>query len=101
MAAVERAIDAGRLSNVPVMLDSHIYSNSGRDTRRKVLELMRPGDIHTHTYTTSSWNWSTGSAEKCSMDDRGADTRRAVRSGPWGGSFLWPVARAAISQALP
>ncbi len=49
-AAVERAVEAGRLSGKPVIIDNNILSWTGRDTRTKVLEKMRPGDIHTHTY---------------------------------------------------
>lgn len=45
--AVERALEAGRLCNRPVMFDFH-----PRDERpyRELLQRMRPGDIHTHVY---------------------------------------------------
>ena len=48
--SVERAVEAGRLSNRPVMLDNNILSWTGRDTRTKLLEKMRPGDLNTHFY---------------------------------------------------
>ncbi|HUQ92239.1 MAG TPA: amidohydrolase family protein [Bryobacteraceae bacterium] len=101
-AAVERAIEAGRLANVPVMLDSHIYSNSGRDTRRKVLEMMRPGDIHTHSYNDQQLELIdrfSGKVQPWMIEAR----KRGVLFdlGHGGGSFLWPVARAAISQGFP
>jgi dihydroorotase len=99
--AVENAIKAGRLANVPVMLDSHIYSNSGRDTRTK-LEMMRPGDIHTHSYNDQQLELVdrfTGKVQPWMLEAR----KRGVLFdlGHGGGSFLWPVARAAISQGFP
>jgi len=48
--AVDRAVEAGRRAHVPVMVDSHIFSNSGRTSREELLEHMRPGDIHTHMF---------------------------------------------------
>lgn len=44
--SVERAVEAGRLANKPVILDNSILSWTGRDTRTKVLEKMRPGSVH-------------------------------------------------------
>ena len=100
-AAVERAIEAGRLANVPVMLDSHIYSNSGRDTRRKVLELMRPGDIHTHSYNDQQLELIDRFSGKVQPWMIAARKRGVLFDlGHGGGSFLWPVARAAISQGF-
>jgi len=100
-ASVERAIEAGRLANKPVMLDSSIYSNSGRNTRDKVSQFMRPGDIHTHMYNdhqlelldrfnlkVQPWMWE---ARK-----RGV----LFDFGHGAGGFLWPVARAAVSQGF-
>src|SRR5207244_13283123 len=49
-AAIDRAVEAGRRANVPVMVDDHIFTNSGRSTREKLLDKLRPGDIHTHMY---------------------------------------------------
>src|SRR5260370_38931139 len=48
--AVKRGVEAGRLADTPVMVDSHILSGSGRNTREKLLDILRPGDIHTHMY---------------------------------------------------
>jgi predicted amidohydrolase len=101
-AAVERAVQAGRLANTPVMLDSHIYSNSGRNTREKVMNLMRPGDIHTHTYNDQQLellNRFTRKVQPWMWEARARGVRFDLGHG--GGSFLWPVARAAISQGFP
>ena len=48
--AIDRAIAAGKLSNTPVMIDDKIFTNAGRTSREKLLDKMRPGDIHTHMY---------------------------------------------------
>ena len=100
-ASVERAIEAGRLAGKPVMLDSSVFSNSGRNTRDKVLKLMRPGDIHTHmyndhqlelldrfTYKVQPWMWE---ARK-----RGV----LFDVGHGAGGFLWPVAHDAMAQGF-
>jgi len=47
--AVERAIAAGELAKVPVMVDFGTF-RSERPFQQLVLEKMRPGDIYTHLY---------------------------------------------------
>jgi dihydroorotase len=101
-AAVERAIEAGRIADKPVMLDSSIYSNSGRTTREKLLKLMRPGDIHTHMYNDHQvelLNRFTGKVQPWMWEAR----KRGVLLdlGHGAGGFLWPVAHAAMSQGFP
>src|SRR5215467_7646999 len=101
-AAVERAIAAGNLAGVPMMLDSSVFSNSGRDTRHKVLDLMRPGDIHTHSYNDHQVevvDRFTGKIQPWMWEAR----KRGVLFdlGHGGGSFLWPVAKAAMEQGFP
>jgi len=46
--AVDRAIEAGRLCNKPVMFD--FWPRPERTYEELVLEKARPGDIHTHVY---------------------------------------------------
>ncbi|MBI4662012.1 MAG: amidohydrolase/deacetylase family metallohydrolase [Verrucomicrobia bacterium] len=46
--AVDRAVEAGRLSNTPVMVD--FRELPGRSYEDLLLKHMRPGDIHTHMY---------------------------------------------------
>ena len=46
-AAVDRAIECGRLANVPVMFD--FWPRPDR-TYEDLLKKMRPGDIHTHVF---------------------------------------------------
>ncbi len=46
--AVDRAVEAGRLSSTPVMVDFH--PKPGRGYPELILQHLRPGDIHTHFY---------------------------------------------------
>jgi dihydroorotase len=100
-AAVERAVEAGRLSGKPVIIDNNILSWTGRDTRTKVLEKMRPGDIHTHTYNDRHLeivDRASGKLQPYMVEAR----RRGVLFdlGHGAGSFLWPVAEAAAKQGF-
>jgi dihydroorotase len=47
--AVERAVQAGKLANLPVMVDFGSFLPE-RPYQQMVLELLRPGDISTHFY---------------------------------------------------
>src|SRR5262249_58081505 len=49
-AAINAAVEAGRLSGTPIMVDDHIFTNTGRTTREKLLDKLRPGDMHTHSF---------------------------------------------------
>src|SRR6185295_11933058 len=49
-AAIDRAVEAGRKANVPVMVDDKIFTNTGRTTKEVLLDHLRPGDMHTHMY---------------------------------------------------
>ena len=96
--SVERAVEAGRLANRPVMLDNNILSWTERDTRTKVLEKMRPGDIHTHTYNdrhVEILDRRTRRIQPFMLEAR----KRGVLFdlGHGGGSFLWTVADRAMS----
>jgi dihydroorotase len=99
--AIDRAIGAGKLSNTPVMIDDKIFTNTGRTSREKVLEKMRPGDMHTHMFNDrqleviSRFN---GKVEPYMIEAR----KRGVLFdlGHGGGSFLWPVATKAMAQGF-
>jgi dihydroorotase len=47
--AVDRAVDAGRLAKLPVMVDFAEFRKE-RPFQQLVLEHLRPGDIYTHLY---------------------------------------------------
>jgi dihydroorotase len=100
--ALKRAIEAGRLSQTPVIIDDKIFTNSGRTSREKVLEVMRPGDLHTHLYNDRQIeviDRFTGRVQPYVLEAR----KRGVLFdlGHGGGSFLWPVANRAMRQGFP
>jgi dihydroorotase len=100
--AIDRAIAAGKLSGTPVMIDDKIFTNTGRSSREKLLDKMRPGDIHTHMYNDRQLeviNRFSGKLEPYMIEAR----RRGVLFdlGHGGGSFLWPVATKAMAQNFP
>ena len=100
-AALDRAVAAGRLADVPVMVDDKIFTDTGRTSREKLLDKMRPGDMHTHMYNdrqveiVSRFN---GKVQEYAIEAR----RRGVMFdlGHGAGSFLWPVAAAAARQGF-
>ena len=99
--ALKRAVAAGRLADVPVMVDDKIFTNTGRTSREKLLDVMRPGDMHTHMYNdrqveiVSRFN---GRVQEYAREAR----KRGVLfdMGHGAGSFLWPVAAAAARQGF-
>jgi len=99
--AVDRAIAAGKLSDTPVMIDDKIFTNSGRTSREKLLDKMRPGDLHTHMYNDRQLeviDRFNGKLQPYMLEAR----RRGVLFdlGHGGGSFLWPVANKAMAQGF-
>jgi dihydroorotase len=50
--AVDRAVEAGKLANLPVMVDFASFRPE-RPFQELVLTHLRPGDIYTHTYLTA------------------------------------------------
>jgi dihydroorotase len=100
--AIQRAVEAGRLSGTPVMVDSGILSTSGRNTREKLLDYLRPGDMHTHAYNDRQLelvNRFSGQVQPYIWEAR----KRGVLFdlGHGGGSFMWPVAVRAMQQGFP
>jgi dihydroorotase len=99
--AIDRAIGAGKLSSTPVMIDDKIFTNTGRTSREKVLDKMRPGDMHTHMYNDRQLevvNRFNGKVQPYMFEAR----KRGVLFdlGHGGGSFLWPVATKAMAQGF-
>jgi dihydroorotase len=96
--AVERAVEAGTLANIPVMVDFGTFRPE-RPFQDLVLKKLRPGDIYTHTYL--SW--------VPMLDDQGKilpylfDARRRgviFDVGHGGGSFLFRQAIPAMRQGF-
>ena len=99
--AIDRAVDAGKLANVPIMVDDHVFTNTGRTTRDELLVHLRPGDIHTHMYNDRQMELVdrfTGKVQPYMPEAR----RRGVKFdlGHGAGSFLWPVAAKAMAQGF-
>ena len=90
--ALQRAVEAGRLCGKPVLVDNSILTNTERSTREKLLDIMRPGDLHSHTYNDRQIelvNRFTGKVQPYMWQAR----KRGVLFdlGHGGGSFIWPV----------
>jgi len=100
--ALKRAVEAGRLCDKPVLVDSSVLSNTGRNTRDKVLDIMRPGDLHSHAYNDRQLELLdrfTGKVQPYMLEAR----KRGVLFdlGHGGGSFVWPVAARAMREGFP
>jgi dihydroorotase len=95
-------VEAGRLANRPVILDNTILSWTGRDTRTKVLEKMRPGDLHTHFYNDRHVEVLDRRTQQVQPHMHEARRRGVLFDlGHGAGSFLWPVADRAMSHGFP
>jgi dihydroorotase len=100
--AIDRSIEAGRLTDRPIIVDSGILTNTGRTTREKVLDKFRPGDMHTHFYNDRQVEVVSrfgGEVQPYMWEAR----RRGVLfdMGHGAGSFLWPVASRAMEGGFP
>ena len=93
---VERAVEAGKLSGLPVMVDFGAFREE-RPFQQLVLEKMRPGDVYTHMYLR----------RVPLLDDKGTllayldrARRRGVKFDVGHGrdSFLWRQAVPAVRQ---
>ena len=94
--AVDRAVEAGKLANIPVMVDFGDFTPE-RPFEELVTKRLRPGDMYTHMYL-----------ERVPMlDDKGKvrpylfeARKRGVKFdvGHGGGSFSWGQAAPAIRQ---
>jgi dihydroorotase len=99
--AIDRAVEAGRRANVPVMVDDKIFTNTGRTTKEELLLHLRPGDIHTHMYNDRQIELIdrfTGKVQPWMIQARQRGVLFDVGHG--GGSFLWPVATRAVAEGF-
>jgi dihydroorotase len=99
--ALKRAVESGRLSDTPVLVDNHVLTGSGRGTQEKGLDILRPGDIHTHFYNDRRLELLdrfNGKVQDYMLEAR----RRGVLFdlGHGGGTFLWPVAARAMRRGF-
>jgi dihydroorotase len=96
--AVDRAVDAGRRSNLPVMVDFAEFRKE-RPFQQLVLEHLRPGDIYTHLYLGAVPMLD---AEGGVLPYLFEARRRGVifDVGHGAGSFLWRQAVPAVRQGF-
>src|SRR5699024_1518908 len=96
--AVDRAVQAGKLAAVPVMVDYGVF-HADRPYSQLLLERLRPGDISTHLYI----------APAPLLDESGkahdylwAARKRGVLFdvGHGGGSFVWTQAAPLAEQGF-
>jgi len=96
--AVERAVEAGTIANLPLMVDFGTF-RAERPFQELVLKKLRPGDIYTHTYL--------GAVPM--LDDAGKVNRYLFEArkrgiifdvGHGGGSFLFRQAAPAVKQGF-
>jgi dihydroorotase len=96
--AVEQAVEAGKLANVPVMVDFGTFRKE-RPFQELVLKRLRPGDIYTHLYLNSVPMFdSEGHVQPFLFEAR----KRGVLfdTGHGQGSFLFRQAVPAIKQGF-
>jgi dihydroorotase len=99
---VDRAVEAGTLANVPVMVDfgEHDPPNS---LEALFMKHLRPGDIFTHTYSYGPTKRETVVDEKGKVKPFIADARKRgiiFDVGHGGGAFSWRQAVPAMQQGF-
>lgn len=96
--AVDRALEAAKLANVPLMVDFGQFSKE-RPFETLVGEKLRPGDIYTHTYLPSVPMLENGKVRQYLFDARKRGVIFDVGHG--GGSFVFKHAYPAMKQGFP
>jgi dihydroorotase len=97
-APVERAVEAGTLANVPVMVDFG-SNRPERPLAELVTKKLRPGDIYTHVYSGLRGEQdSSGHVNPALLEGRKRGVIFDVGHG--GGSFLWRIAVPAMKEGF-
>ncbi len=99
---LERAVEAGEMTDKPVIVDMQVLTHQARDTRTKLLEILRPGDIHTHMHSDRQLelvNRTTRKVQPWIWEAR----RRGVLFdvGHGAGAFIFPVAADSMKDGFP
>ena len=94
--AVDRAVEAGRLANIPVMVDFGSFTDE-RPFEELVTKRLRPGDMYTHMYLGRVPMLDVNGKLRPYLHEA---RKRGVKFdvGHGGGSFLWKQAVPAIDQ---
>jgi dihydroorotase len=97
-APVERAVEAGTLAGVPVMVDFGA-NKPERPLSELVTKKLRPGDIYTHVYSGLRGEQDpSGHVNPALLEGRKRGVIFDVGHG--GGSFLWRIAVPAIKEGF-
>jgi dihydroorotase len=97
-ASVDAAVEAGRLADLPVMVDFG-YVDDTRSLKGLLEEKLRPGDIYTHCYSGHRGELLENGKVNPAMI---AGRKRGVifDLGHGGGSFYWNIAAPAFEQGF-
>ena len=97
-APVERAVEAGTIANIPVMVDFGI-NHAERPLSELVTRKLRPGDIYTHLYSgLRNEQVESGKVNPALWEGRKRGVIFDVGHG--GGSFLWRIAAPAVKEGF-
>jgi dihydroorotase len=97
-APVERAVEAGTIANIPVMVDFGI-NHAERPVSELVTRKLRPGDIYTHLYSgLRNELLESGKVNPGLWEGRKRGVIFDVGHG--GGSFLWRIAVPAMKEGF-
>jgi dihydroorotase len=97
-APVERAVEAGTIANIPVMVDFGI-NHAERPVSELVTRKLRPGDIYTHLYSgLRNELVDSGKVNPGLWEGRKRGVIFDVGHG--GGSFLWRIAVPAMKEGF-
>ena len=100
-AALERAVEAGRISDKPVIIDMRITTEYDRTTKR-IFEIMRPGDLRTHSFSDHQVELLDRATRKVHPYAREARKRGLLFDvGHGNGSFVFPVASGTMKDDFP
>lgn len=99
--SVEKAVEAGTLADIPVMVDFGSNHPETRPLADLLTIKLRPGDIYTHCFAGNRDEliYETGKINPGMFAGRERGVKFDVGHG--GGSFRWDVATAAIKQGFP
>jgi dihydroorotase len=97
-APVERAVEAGTIANVPIMVDFG-SNRAERPLSELVTKKLRAGDIYTHVYSGLRGEQDpSGHVNPAMLEGRKRGVIFDVGHG--GGSFLWRIAAPAVKEGF-
>ena len=95
----EQAVEAGRIANIPVMID-YGAKRMERPLYDLLSRVLRPGDIYTHAFSGNRGEQDdSGGPSKAMLEGRKRGVIFDVGHG--GGSFLWRVAAPLMKAGFP